>query len=147
MKYQQYKMKFYLNCRHAIYIDGKIGDIHPHTWEFVVHIAKVRDKFVPFSDTEQNIEEILDPYQEQTLNTVKPFDMINPTLENCANYFRERFTSRLNSDGWILLLMEVSETPSRSYVMSMIDEQEIGQAQTINALTDSIIDSIRNAKI
>jgi len=147
MRYQQYKLKYYLNCRHAIYIEGKLGNIHPHTWEIVIHFARVRDKFVPFADLEKKIDELMTPYQEKTLNEVNPFDMINPTLENCANYFREIITDLLNKDGWVLLMMEISETPSRSYVMSLIDEQELGKSQTINALADVIIEDVMKANI
>lgn len=147
MKYQQYKLKYYLNCRHAIYIDGEIGEVHPHTWEIVIYIAMVKDRFIPFSDIEKRIDNLLGHYQDQTLNLLKPFDVINPTLENSANYFREIITSELNKYGWIVLMMEISETPARSYVMSMIDEQEIGRKQTINTLADMIVEDIKKAKI
>lgn len=147
MRYQQYKLKFYLNCRHAIYIDGNLGEIHPHTWEIVIHFAKQRDRFVPFGEIEKGLDQLMDAYQEKTLNEQAPFDKINPTLENCANYFRELITDFLNRDGWVLLMMEISETPSRSYVMSMIDEQELGKSQTINALTDMILEDVKNSKV
>ena len=29
MRYQQYKFKFYMDARHAIYIGGKLGEVHP----------------------------------------------------------------------------------------------------------------------
>ena len=35
---REYKFKFYLNANHYIIIDGKEGEQHPHTWEFMVHI-------------------------------------------------------------------------------------------------------------
>ena len=42
-------------------------------------------------------------------------------------------------------MMEMSENPSRSYVISMVDEQEMGRDQALNTLTDYILDDIRNA--
>ena len=36
--YREYRIKFYLNMRHYIIIDGKKGEIHPHTWEFALDI-------------------------------------------------------------------------------------------------------------
>lgn len=42
MRYQQYKFKFYMDARHAIYIGGKLGEVHPHTWEIVLHVVKER---------------------------------------------------------------------------------------------------------
>ena len=145
MKYQQYKFKFYLNARHAIYINGKLGEPHPHTWEIVMHVVKSRDNFIQFDSIEKKIEECILVYQEKYLNDIEPFNKINPTLENCANYFKDRFIDILNEDGWIMLMLEMSETPSRSYVLSMIDELEIGRDQALNTLTDMIIRDIKNA--
>ena len=48
MRYQQYKFKFYMDARHAIYIGGKLGEVHPHTWEIVLHVVKGKENFEPF---------------------------------------------------------------------------------------------------
>ena len=48
MRYKQYKFKFYLNARHAIYRDGVMGQVHPHTWEITLNVIKGRDEFVEF---------------------------------------------------------------------------------------------------
>ena len=47
MRYQQYKFKFYMDARHAIYIGGKLGEVHPHTWEIVLHVVKGKENFEP----------------------------------------------------------------------------------------------------
>lgn len=126
-RYKQYKFKFYLNARHAIYIDGVLGSMHPHTWEITLNVIKCRDDFIEFNKLERKIEEFMKQYQDKALNEVAPFDVINPTLENCCDYFKEQIGGILEQDGWILLMMEMSETPSRSYVISMIDEEDINQ--------------------
>ena len=46
--YREYRIKFYLNMRHYIIIDGKKGEIHPHTWEFALDIKFGRSSFVEF---------------------------------------------------------------------------------------------------
>ena len=145
MRYQQYKFKFYLNARHAIYQNGIMGQAHPHTWEMILHVVRGQDKFVQFNDLERLVEKFMEPYQGKVLNEVAPFDVINPTLENCAHYFKDRLIEILNRVGWIFLMMEMSENPSRSYVISMVDEQEMGRDQALNTLTDYILDDIRNA--
>jgi 6-pyruvoyltetrahydropterin/6-carboxytetrahydropterin synthase len=122
VRYQQYKFKFYLNARHAIYINGKLGEIHPHTWEMILHVVKGKDQFIQFNALEKRVEEFMEPYQNQLLNQVQPFDSINPTLENCAHYFKDRLLEILNKDGWIFLMMEMSESPARSYVINMVEE-------------------------
>lgn len=123
-RYKQYKFKFYLNARHAIYIDGLLGAMHPHTWELTMNVIKKQDTFIEFNKIEQKIDEFIKQYQDKELNAVEPFDVINPTLENCCDYFKEKISDILENEGWILLMMEMSETPSRSYVISMIDENE-----------------------
>ena len=113
MRYQQYKFKFYLNARHGIYINGKLGQAHPHTWEIILHVVKGKDQFVQFDSLEKTVEQFMEPYQNQLLNEIPPFDMINPTLENCAHYFKDRLQEILNREGWIFLMMEMSESPAR----------------------------------
>ena len=147
MRYQQYKFKFYLNARHGIYINGKLGEAHPHPWEIILHVVKGKNQFVQFDALEKTVEKFMEPYQNQFLNKIPPFDMINPTLENCAHYFKDRLQEILNREGWIFLMMEMSESPARSYVISMIDEQQMGRDQSLNTLTEFILDDIRNAQM
>lgn len=126
-RYKQYKFKFYLNARHAIYINGVLGTTHPHTWEIIINVIKKRNGFIEFNKLEKKIEQFMSIYQDKMLNDVPPFDIVNPTLENCCDYFKERISDILEQDGWVLLMIEMSETPSRSYVISMIDEEDVEQ--------------------
>jgi len=121
-RYQQYKFKFYLNARHAIYLDGNLGQMHPHTWEITLHVIKIKEDFIPFTELEKEIEGFISTYQDKELNSLEPFDALNPTLENCCNFFRNQLTRILEDKGWLLLLIEMSETPSRSYVVSLISD-------------------------
>ena len=127
MRYQQYKFKFYMDARHAIYIGGKLGEVHPHTWEIVLHVVKGKENFEPFHVLEKAVEEFLEPFQNNYLNDIKPFDILNPTIENVCLYFKEKLQEILNAMGWIFLMIEMSETPGRTYVISMLDEQEMEQ--------------------
>jgi 6-pyruvoyltetrahydropterin/6-carboxytetrahydropterin synthase len=43
-------------------------------------------------------------------------------MENCAHYFKDRLLEILNKDGWIFLMMEMSESPARSYVINLMEE-------------------------
>ncbi len=122
-RHQQYKFKFYLNANHSIYINGEAGTRHPHTWEISIHLLKMRDEFVKFSSIESHIESLLDEYQDKYINDVEPFNTINPTLENICTYFKDRIRELVNCEGWILLLIEISETPTRSYVINLLSEE------------------------
>ena len=33
-----YRIKAYLNASHFVVFDGKKGNVHPHTWEFVATV-------------------------------------------------------------------------------------------------------------
>ena len=146
MRYKQYKFKFYLNARHAIYRDCVMGQVHPHTWEITLNVIKGRDEFVEFYVLERKVEEFMETFQDRLLNEIKPFDVRNPTLENCCEYFKDRLVEILNKEGWIFLMMEMSETPARSYVISLIDEGENADTQSLNTLTDMLLKEIKSAK-
>lgn len=146
MRFRQYKFKFYLNARHGIYKNGVLGEVHPHTWEIVINVVKRRDETVKFHHLEHRVEELLNRYQDKTLNEIAPFDMINPTLENMCEYFKDELTEILNRNGWIFLMMEMSESPSMSYVVSLIDDSYTEEMQTINSLTDRILKEIKQSR-
>lgn len=145
-KYRQYRFKFYLNARHAIFINGNLGEVHPHTWEITLNVIKGRDEFIQFHALEQKIEEFMDLYQDRYLNEVEPFDVINPTLENCCHYFKEKLSEILADQGWLFLMMEMSETPARSYVISIADEGETERERSMNALVDMVLEDIKGEK-
>ena len=154
MKYDKYKFKFYLNARHAIYINGVLGQSHPHTWEFSLDILKVWEKFVQFNDVEKAIEELLSKYQNNFINEIEPFTRVNPTLENICEYFKETLKKMLVDIGWVLMVIEISETPSRSYIIDLVDEVELqssnastsntqGDNKSIDYVAQDILDNMR----
>lgn len=145
MRYRQYKFKFYLNFSHAIYINGTRGEEHPHTWEIAINTLKLEESFIPFNELEKEVEEFLCQYQDEFINQIAPFDVINPTLENCCDYFKEQISNILNSEGWILLLIELSESPTRSYIINLLDDEASDTVKTVESLTDRMIETIINA--
>lgn len=146
--YREYKFKFYLNANHYIIIDGKEGQRHPHTWEFMVQVRMDNEKFVQFDAYEKAIDEYFDKYQNRVINEIEPFDRIIPTLENMSDYFVRdirRIVSRL--DG-VLLKMESSETPTRSYVISFeqdkdfLDSMKKNSEERTGKIMDELLDRI-----
>ncbi|MBE5884304.1 MAG: 6-pyruvoyl tetrahydrobiopterin synthase [Lachnospiraceae bacterium] len=121
MLYRQYKYKFYLNMNHSVEMEGRMGEIHSHTWEISMGIALAQEGFVRFSDIEKQVNEMLEVYQDKYLNEMPPFNMMNPTVENMCNYLYEKISEKLRESGWLLLIMEISETPSRVYQVSSIN--------------------------
>lgn len=125
MMLHQYKFKFYLNASHAIYIDDNLGQRHPHTWEIAIHVLRREHSFIPFHEIENKVEAVLGPYQDELLNKVEPFKTVNPTLENCCEHFKTVIRELLKEEGWEMLRIEMSETPTRVYIIDLSDEINI----------------------
>lgn len=125
MRFCEYKFKFYINANHAIYINGVLGDNHPHTWEIVIDTIKIRNDFVQFDEVEKKAEEFFARFQDSDLNKTEPFDVINPTLENITEYFKDELARIFKENGWLLSVISVSETPARSYIIDLSDEAEL----------------------
>lgn len=137
MRYNQYRFKFYLNASHSIYLNGVLGQEHPHTWEITLNTVKLKDNFIIFNDIEKSIEKYLGKYQDSYINKIEPFITINPTLENICEYFKDEFQNLLLESGWLLLSIEISETPTRSYIIDISDEVDYNKM-----LDDEDVDNI-----
>lgn len=146
MRYRQYKFKFYLNASHAIYINGALGDKHPHTWEISLNLLKMQDEFIAFDQLEKSIEAFIGRYQNQFLNEIAPFDTLNPTLENCCQYFKQELGLLLAHLGWVLLVIEMSETPTRSYVINLLDEDQTERKQSLDSMAHELLEKIKQSK-
>ncbi|MFG6384793.1 MAG: 6-carboxytetrahydropterin synthase [Lachnospiraceae bacterium] len=148
--YREYCLKSYLNMNHSIIINGKQGQIHPHTWEFLTKIIVAGNVFIEFRTFETLLEQYLEKYQNQILNTIEPFDIIVPTIENVTDYFYDELQLLLRENGGELVSLEGSETPTRSYIVSNREEPEfierIGnmQSQQISGVIEYIVDQILN---
>ncbi|MCI9136484.1 MAG: 6-pyruvoyl tetrahydrobiopterin synthase [Lachnospiraceae bacterium] len=133
---------------HYIVINGKQGQTHPHTWEFIVTMIVTGDEFVEFRTFENLIEQYLDKYQNQILNTIEPFDIIVPTIENVTDHFNDELQDLLREHGGELVSMEGSETPTRSYIVSHRNDPEfieqVGRKQTeqISGVVKYVVDQI-----
>lgn len=132
MKYSQYKYNFYLNASHAIYINGIRGERHPHTWEISLYVVNTKDTFTMFNEVEKKIEDYLGQFQGKYINDSPLFQSMNPTLENIAHYFMEELQKILNPMNWVIFTMEISETPSRSYIISNVENNIVNEVNKKN---------------
>lgn len=122
--YKQYKFKFYLNMNHFIMNNGMPGEVHPHTWEIMISVVSDNNEMTPFFNIEHKMDELMNRFQDKLLNDCEPFDRIVPTVENAARYFFHIIQDAIMKEGWILLMLELSETPTRSYVINAILDEE-----------------------
>lgn len=150
--YREYKIKFYLNMRHYIIINDNKGETHPHTWEFALDIRFGRSSFVEFNIFEKGINDFLEKYQNKVLNEEEPFDAILPTLENVTDYFSEEFYRIIHNIGGMLTSVEASETPTRSYIINMSDQEENAandkeiENKIMSEVIDTVIDDLTGTK-
>lgn len=114
-----YRLKFYLNAQHYIVIGGRQGETHPHTWEFALTIGVANHEFTPFSAFEGKVNAYLEPYQNQVLNEIAPFDTVMPTLESLVEEFAQALEPIISEAGGSLIEVEGSEGPTRSYSVSL----------------------------
>ena len=111
---------------HFIIIGDKPGEVHPHTWEIIISVVSAQEDMTPFTSIERRMEAVMDQYQDKLLNDCAPFDKIVPTVENAAKYFFRLIQDNLIQEGWILMMLEVSETPTRSYIINaLLNEDDI----------------------
>ena len=110
-----YRIKAYLNASHFVVFDGKKGDTHPHTWEFVATVYTTGDDIIKFTEPEKMIMKVFEPYQNQVLNEIDPFNAIIPSLENMTEHFATKIAEAVSPMNYHLRRFEGSETPVRTY--------------------------------
>ena len=110
-----YRIKAYLNASHFVVFDGKKGDVHPHTWEFVATVYTTGDDIIKFTEPEKQIMKVFEPYQNQVMNEHEPFDAIIPSLENITEHFASKIAEAVAPMNYHLRRFEGSETPVRTY--------------------------------
>jgi len=78
---------------------GRCENVHGHNWKVRVVIEGEKldatGMLVDFLDVKSFMAEILDRIDHQFLNEIPPFDVINPSAENIAEYFFQQMTGKL----------------------------------------------------
>ena len=88
------------------------------------------------------------------MNDFEPFDTVIPTLENMSEKFVMDIRDLVERDGAKLMRMESSETPTRSYIISFAEEEEMKESlsnrrkesleQEIDAVVAKILEKENN---
>ena len=92
--------------------------LHGHNWFVTVTLrAEALDEIglgIDFKVIKRHLKELLDVLDHQDLNTIAPFDEINPSTENLARYIYERLGERLEGQNARVHRVKVSEGPNTS---------------------------------
>ena len=79
---------------------GRCENVHGHNWKVRVVIEGEKldqtGMLVDFLDVKSLLGEILDRIDHRFLNEIPPFDVINPSAENIAEYFYQQLTGKLS---------------------------------------------------
>jgi 6-pyruvoyltetrahydropterin/6-carboxytetrahydropterin synthase len=78
---------------------GRCENVHGHNWKVRVVIEGEKldatGMLVDFLDVKSLMGEILERIDHQFLNEIPPFDVVNPSAENIAEYFYQQMTGKL----------------------------------------------------
>ena len=80
---------------------GKCENVHGHNYRVRVTIAGEKlnpiGLLVDFVDMKRLMKEIIEYWDHRFINDLPPFDQINPTAENMAQWFCEQMQQKLDS--------------------------------------------------
>jgi 6-pyruvoyltetrahydropterin/6-carboxytetrahydropterin synthase len=80
---------------------GRCENIHGHNWKVQVVIEGEKldptGMLVDFIDVKHLMADIIDVIDHQFLNEIPPFDEVNPSAENIAEYFYQKMNAGLDS--------------------------------------------------
>ncbi|MGL5066423.1 MAG: 6-carboxytetrahydropterin synthase [Sarcina sp.] len=117
----KYKFKFYVNAKHSVTINSKKSSIHPHTWEIVTFLAVSKNEIINFSEFENNLKNYFLAFEGKYLNELTSFKNVEPTMEHMACIFFNEITELIESKDFNLDTIEISENPTRTYIVSSLD--------------------------
>ncbi|HJE86218.1 6-carboxytetrahydropterin synthase [Levilactobacillus brevis] len=121
-KQRTYKIKSYVNASHAVRWKSGTGKKHNHTWEIVCELH-VFEGMVSFFDIEKSLNKAIDELSGKYLNDLPEFKVINPTVENVTEYLFNEIDGILRQNNAVLLRIEVSDSPTRSYCIDVTERQ------------------------
>jgi 6-pyruvoyltetrahydropterin/6-carboxytetrahydropterin synthase len=80
---------------------GRCENVHGHNWKVRVVIEGEKldqtGMLVDFLDVKSLMGEIVGRIDHQFLNEIPPFDVVNPSAENIAEYFYQQMAGKLEA--------------------------------------------------
>jgi 6-pyruvoyltetrahydropterin/6-carboxytetrahydropterin synthase len=93
--------------------DGPCARVHGHNWRVKLEVqSKDVEKTgiaVDFTELDKKLWEVIGPFDHQLINSVPPFDKINPTAENLVKFIYNQLKKNL-SEKVSLLRISIWET-------------------------------------
>jgi 6-pyruvoyltetrahydropterin/6-carboxytetrahydropterin synthase len=110
----------YISAAHHLNnYEGPCARVHGHNWKIQIDVrAETLNKAgiaVDFSDLEKWLWQIVGAFDHQMINSVPPFDKINPTAENLVKYTFDEMKKKLPAQ---VTLIRVSAWETDSCMVS-----------------------------
>jgi 6-pyruvoyltetrahydropterin/6-carboxytetrahydropterin synthase len=97
---------------------GKCENVHGHNYRVQVTVAGEKldaaGLLMDFVDLRGAIKGVAERLDHRFLNDLAPFDKLNPSAENLAQYFCEQLQARIGGNGLRVSLVTVWETDTTS---------------------------------
>ena len=97
---------------------GKCENVHGHNWKVQVIIEGEKldgaGLLIDFIDVKNLMGEVIDRLDHQHLNDIPPFDVVNPSAENIAEYFYQEMSKGLGTAPVRIQAVKVWETDIQS---------------------------------
>ena len=99
--------------------DGPCANIHGHNWKIRVEVQSNNiDDIgiaIDFSILDEFLWQVIGPFDHQLINSIEPFDKLNPTAENLVKFIYERLQNILTEK---VSLRKVSVWETDEYMVS-----------------------------
>ncbi|XOQ48470.1 MAG: 6-carboxy-5,6,7,8-tetrahydropterin synthase [Eubacteriales bacterium] len=112
-----YKYTFKLHISHNPVSVSK-QSAHFHTIKIILYLQNFNNKFSKFDVIEKIIQNYFEIYEGAYLNETASFQELDPTIENIGRVFYSHLKSIVRENGFELLTLEISETPTRIFSIS-----------------------------
>jgi 6-pyruvoyltetrahydropterin/6-carboxytetrahydropterin synthase len=97
---------------------GKCENVHGHNWkvQVVIEGEKLDEAglLIDFIDVKNLMSAVIDRLDHQHLNDISPFDVLNPSAENIAEYFYQEISNGLAAAPVRVRAVKVWETDIQS---------------------------------
>lgn len=108
------KEAYFSASHHLRNYGGKCENIHGHNWKvtLVAEGERLNDggMLIDFAELKRALKEVLSRLDHHDLNTVPPFDEIEPSAENIARHICEEAAKIIDRDGVRVAEVQVAET-------------------------------------
>lgn len=99
---------------------GKCENVHGHNYRVQVTVAGEKlnpiGLLVDFVDLRAALREVAERIDHRFMNEIPPFDRLNPSAENMAQYFCDEIQAKLDGQGLRVAAVTVWETDTTSAI-------------------------------